>query len=422
LSVHAGHRFTAAFLLTLLVAGGVQAQTPAPGSAAESLKVWIACAPCDVAALRAALPFAELTTDREAADVHVELADPAPGVRRWTFRLIGRGRFAGQERALDVGFDAGVAPPAADLARALRLGLAEYAAATPNGRYLDVAFTRPGAGADDSTAAKDQRDPWNYWVYRVSASADTYGEESQENGSYYLSSSATRVTEAWKLRLSGSRSLSRSRFEVDETLTVISRLSDWNVTGLAVKSLGPNWSAALTGSVVGSSFSNARRIARLAPGVEYDIFPYRESSRRSLTLQYTVGGAHYVYEAETIFGKLREAIALHTFTTSLGLRQPWGSAGGSFVFTQQLSAPERTRVTANGNVSVRVFRSLSVNASASYSRIRDLFTLEKGDATVEEVLLRQRQLATGYRYSMNVGFSYSFGSLSNTTVNPRFGG
>lgn len=408
--------------LLTLVASHVQAQTPVTASTADALTVWIGCAPCDADALRAALPFARLTTDAETADVHVMLADSAPGAQKWTFRLTGRGRFAGQTRLVDLEFATGTAPPAADLGRALRLGLAEFAAATPNGRYLDVAFARPGATAEERTTAKDQRDPWNYWVYRLSASADTYGEESQSSGSYYLSSSASRVTEGWRLRLSGARSLSRSRFDVDDTLIVISRLADWNVTGLAVKSLGPKWSAALTGSVVGSTFSNARRIARLAPGVEYDIFPYRESSRRSLTLQYTIGGAHYLYEAETIFGKLREAIAQHTFTTSLGLRQPWGSAGGAFVFAQHLTAPERTRVSANGNISVRIVRSLSVNASASYARIRDLFTLEKGDASVEEVLLRQRQLATGYRYSTSVGFSYSFGSLSNTTVNPRFGG
>ena len=44
------------------------------------------------------------------------------------------------------------------------------------------------------------------------------------------------------------------------------------------------------------------------------------------------------------------------------------------------------------------------------------------DATDEEVFLRQRQLATGFRYSFSVGLGYSFGALSNATVNPRFGG
>ncbi|UCE42062.1 MAG: hypothetical protein JSV17_03545 [Candidatus Aminicenantes bacterium] len=40
---------------------------------------------------------------------------------------------------------------------------------------------------------------------------------------------------------------------------------------------------------------------------------------------------------------------------------------------------------------------------------------------MEEVLLRQKQLATGYTYSMSVGLSYTFGSLKSKVVNPRFG-
>jgi hypothetical protein len=40
----------------------------------------------------------------------------------------------------------------------------------------------------------------------------------------------------------------------------------------------------------------------------------------------------------------------------------------------------------------------------------------------EVILLRQRQLLTGYQYYFNFGISYSFGSLFNNIVNPRFGG
>ena len=100
--------------------------------------------------------------------------------------------------------------------------------------------------------------------------------------------------------------------------------------------------------------------------------------------------------------------------------QPWGQAGSMFVFTQQIKEPDRTRTTLMTNLSVRLTRNFSVNGSGTYARIRDQFTLERGEATEEEVLLRLRQLATGHRYSVSVGFSFSFGSLSNATVNPRF--
>ena len=125
-------------------------------------------------------------------------------------------------------------------------------------------------------------------------------------------------------------------------------------------------------------------------------------------------------EAETVFGKLTEKVAQQAINVSLGLRQPWGQAGSTLVFTQQIREPDRTRTMLLANLSVRLSRNFSVNGSGTYSRIRDQFTLEKGEATEEEVLLRQRQLATGHRYSVSVGFSFSFGSLSNATVNPRF--
>ena len=73
-----------------------------------------------------------------------------------------------------------------------------------------------------------------------------------------------------------------------------------------------------------------------------------------------------------------------------------------------------------GGFNVRILKGLSVNGFASFSRIRDQFTLPKGDASEEDVLLRLRQLETGHRLSMSFGVSYSFGSLSNKTVNPRF--
>jgi hypothetical protein len=173
---------------------------------------------------------------------------------------------------------------------------------------------------------------------------------------------------------------------------------------------------------VGSTYSNARRIARVDPGIEFDWFPYSESSRRSLTFIYSVGTARYEYLRETIFSKLEETIWQHSVRSSLGLRQPWGTAGASLQFVQQLSSPDRTRFVLNANMNIRVLKSLTLNSSGSYTRIRDQFTLEKGDATDEQVLLRQRQLATGYRYSFSVGFSYAFGALSNASVNPRFGG
>jgi hypothetical protein len=63
-----------------------------------------------------------------------------------------------------------------------------------------------------------------------------------------------------------------------------------------------------------------------------------------------------------------------------------------------------------------------VNFFGEFSRTRDQIYLPLGEATTEEILLRQRQLLTGYQYFFNFGFRYSFGSIYNNIVNPRFGG
>jgi hypothetical protein len=329
----------------------------------------------------------------------------------------GRGRFAGRDRAFTFSSPDGPAAEVTrrELLRCLKLGLAEYALETGAGPQLDVTYT--GSSSKTPAAA---RDPWNYWIFRVGMNSYGNGELSNASRSFYFNGSANRTTENWKLRFGINRSLDRSTFDLEDGETVKSSLSNWSVDSLVVKSVTGHFSIGMTASMSGSSFSNEERVVDVAPGIEYDIFPYKESTKRSLTIQYTVGGAHYDYEALTIFDRLTEAIARHRLQTSLGLSQPWGQAGGSFVFTQQLSEPDRTRLSVSGGVSVRLAKGLTVNSSASYDRIRDQFTLDKGAASAEEVLLRQRQLATGHRYSFSVGFSFSFGALGNQTVNPRF--
>ena len=64
---------------------------------------------------------------------------------------------------------------------------------------------------------------------------------------------------------------------------------------------------------------------------------------------------------------------------------------------------------------------MSFEIDGSYTRIRDQLALPAGGASYEEILLRQRQLATGYNYSFSAGFNFSFGSTRSNVVNPRFG-
>ena len=188
-----------------------------------------------------------------------------------------------------------------------------------------------------------------------------------------------------------------------------------------MKSLGPKWSFGGRGNVSQSTSRTPDRLINFAPAIEYDFFPYSESSRRILTVLYSVGPTYLDYHEVTIYDKLTETVPKHSLDTSLGLRQPWGSLNVFSSFSQQLNALDFFRVVTFGNADVRLFKGFSFNVFAEYNKIQDQIGLPKGTASPEEVLLRLRQLETGYSYYLSVGVSYSFGSIFNSIVNPRFG-
>jgi hypothetical protein len=234
--------------------------------------------------------------------------------------------------------------------------------------------------------------------------------------------SANRTTEALKVNLSVNNRYSESNFEVNEDLTVTNIQRNYGATTLVVRSLGPRWSAGGRSSVASSTFLNQDLAVRLAPAVEYNFFPYAESTRRQLTLQYAPGISYFDYNQPTIFERTEETRFDQSLTVSLDLKQPWGSVSTSLEGANYLHDFTKNRAVLFGNVDLRLVKGLSLNASGSASRLRDQLFIAAGETTQEEILLRQRQLATSYRYFASVGLSYTFGSIFNNVVNPRFGG
>jgi len=60
----------------------------------------------------------------------------------------------------------------------------------------------------------------------------------------------------------------------------------------------------------------------------------------------------------------------------------------------------------------------STNGSIEF--IHNQIELAKGDMSDEDIYLELRELQTNYRYGGGVGLVYTFGSIYNNVVNPRF--
>jgi hypothetical protein len=197
---------------------------------------------------------------------------------------------------------------------------------------------------------------------------------------------------------------------------------DWNVDASWVRSLGGRWALGVVGEIGSSTFLNQDLRWSVKPGVEFNFFPYAESSRRSLTLQYLLGPTHLDYTHETIFGRTEETRAQQSLTASVGLVQPWGRWNTSLTGAQYLHDPEKYNVSISGNVNIRLFRGFSIRLSGNYAWLRDQLFISAQGATEEQILLQQRQLETSFRYFTSFGIEYRFGSIFNNVVNPRFGG
>ena len=402
-------------------------QVPAPVKPSATmpsgeLRVFLDCQyECDFDYLRKEITFVDHVRDSQSADIHALITTETTGSGGWNWKvqLIGLGRFEGHDDLLTFST---AQTDSSDtrrktLARWLKLGLATHAAKVHGKPDLDVVHSE--APATDAPAAPT-RDPWDNWVFNIGTNGNLNGEASSAYNSYRVNVSGSRVTDDWKISLSANGNRNSNRFELSDGDTVESVTRSWSSSGLVVKSLTGHWSAATRGTLSQSTFSNYDLVSRVLAGVEYDIFPYTESTRRSLTFMYMVGVAHYDFETETIFDKLAETHLEHNLGASLGLRQPWGSLGIQSNLTQQLDDPGKYRFSSYGDADVRLFKGFSFNIYGSYSKIRDQINLRKGQASDEEVLLRQRQLATGYSYGVGFGVSYRFGSIFNNVVNPRF--
>ena len=111
----------------------------------------------------------------------------------------------------------------------------------------------------------------------------------------------------------------------------------------------------------------------------------------------------------------------HELSATYDQREPWGSLEARAEWSQYLHDLSLSRLEADGEVSWRLGRGLSVNAEVNASRIRDQLSIPRRGATPEEILLELRELQSGYEYRFSLGLTYTFGSIFSSIVNPRFG-
>jgi hypothetical protein len=412
--------FTSTLLAALLSFAPATTQTAGAATSGEAAPaVFIDCAECDYDYMRTEITFVTFVTERTAADVHVLVTSQptAAGGTSFTFDFIGQGRFRDVDATLR--YVRGPTDTADELRRGLigrlKLGLVRYAADTSAADRIDVVTSAAGL-------PNHERDPWNYWVFR-STIRGTFSQEAS-SGSRLLggSFSVDRTTDESKFVLAVNGEYSADTFRVTDVPLRTATRRTFAASTLTVKTVGSRWATGVKTMAGNSSYLNQNLAIRVAPGVEFNVFPYAESTRRRLTIQYTAGPNRFRYVTRTVFDETSETRVDETVLASLDLTQPWGSISTAVEGSHYFPAADLYRVVAFGQADIRVYKGLSVNLMVTGARIHDQLYLPKEQVTIEDVLVRARQFATSHRFLALLGFTYSFGSVANSTVNPRFMG
>lgn len=389
----------------------------------ETIRLFLDCRRCDRTFIRSNIQFVNFVRDKEVADVHILIsrAQTGSGGTEYTMRMIGRKSFSGQDRRLT--YNTAQSDTEDEkrrgLVRYIKIGLLPYLSDSPVLQQMNITYE--GKQGSQATAGED---PWDYWVFELNGNMFFNGEESRKSIFFSGGASADRVTEDWKLISFFNYDYNRRSFtetdslgnETTDTFTTRGYYSRMEI----VKSLGYHWSAGLMGESFASSRNNTDFGFSANPAIEYNLFPYSKYAEKEISFLYSVGPVWYNYDEITIFGKTEELLFKQELRSRMQFIQPWGEIEGRLNASTFLHDFSKNQVRLNLELDIRIFRGLSLNLSGRYAIINDQLSIPAGDISDAEQLLNLREQATGYSYGGSVGIEFTFGSIYNNIVNPRF--
>lgn len=384
----------------------------------EALKLYIDCN-CEKNYLRQEINYVSHVRDQGQANIKLFIYDVTNGSGGRTYML----EFEGVDDYKDIfgklTYDSTASMTDDEVRKGLlkkvQSGLLQYVLESDLAENITYTVNKDGLGEIQEV---DFRDPWNNWIFEVYGEAKIKRESSRKEFEYELGFQSDHVTE--KLRIRSDLQINQANKEIindDETFT--SERFRYSADASVVASLSDHWSAGVFGGVQHNTFTNLDFRYYARPAIEYNIYPYKEVLRREIVFAYKIGYFHNDYIEQTIYLKDTEGIFSHSLDVQVRYRQPWGNVYARLIGSTFLNDFTKNRIQLNGSFSVRLLKGLAARFSGRFELIRDQINLPGGDASLEDVLLQQKQIATDYETSLSVGLSYTFGSAFNNVINTR---
>lgn len=411
------------FIISIGFTSLLSAQDTTQVDRKDAINVFFDCMYCDQEFIKDKLQLVNYVRDRKDADVHIMVSSESTGSGgvMYTWFFLGQNSFVNYNDTLTIATKSDVTSDERreKHLRTMQIGLIPFISKTSLINDVDIEFKTL-----DNMDGKIVEDKWNSWVYGVNVRGFFNGEESYQNLFGIASASAVKVTPNIKLEFEFDYVFEKEVYLIEEDgvpeeLRFTS--SDMSFEHLFVKSINDHWSWGYDMDVRSSTYQNIEIGVSVYPSIEYNLFPYEESNRRQLRFLYGMGYKYNDYLDTTLYNKLEEGHLHQRLTVAYEVQEKWGSIETSIRASNYFHDFGFNNVRLYSSLRLRLFKGFSVSLSGSFAMIHDQLSLVKEDVSSEDILLHQKEIATQYNYWGSVGISYTFGSIYNNVVNPRFG-
>ena len=388
-------------------------------SSNSDLKLSLDCAKCDHAYIKQNLSHVNFVRDQKFADVYilVRTQKNGSGGIKYMFELQGQHKYKKMRNRLNFSTksDDTKAEVRNLIFEYLKLGLVKFWLRSGNDDIISVQLKKE----DNNVVEEEIKDPWNQWVFNIGFRGNFRGEEIKQTKYLNYNTSAKRVTEKNKLFLRISRSSDKKTFKKDDG-DIINNQKATSFYFSDVFSLNNHWSLGFFGGAQESTYRNYNLSLWIKPAIEYNFFDYKQSFKKQLVISYRVGAMQNNYIETTIFNKDKELLWEHSLNLGGAIQQKWGNFSGEVSYRSFLHDTALRAFSFDLGTNFRLFKGFSLSLNGSYDITDNQVNLAGGNLSLEELLLAQKQAQSGYKYSFRFGLNYSFGSMYNTIVNPRF--
>lgn len=387
----------------------------------EPVKVFLDCGACDMTYIRQNLPVLSYVRDVREAQVFVMVRSQRTGAdgNFYTFIFEGLGEMAGKQDTLTLT----TAPDATQeevrrgIIKTLTAGMIPYIAKTD--LIERISFKIEKGENSENISLNPLSDQWNAWVFEIGLRGNFNGDDNYRTSNFAGYADAQRIIEAYKLQFGVDYNYSESLYKLEDG-DYLNIQRGYQFEQLLALSLSDHWSIGEAFEGRSSVYSNLDFSFRLAPAIEYNFYPYDESAIRQFAILYSVGPRYFDYTETTVYDQQEELRVSHQLRVSYAFNSKWGSIRSNLSASQYLHDSSLLGLYMQNNANLRVTKGLNLRMGGGFSVIRNQLNLPKAEASLEEVLLRQRELARNFSYFADFGVSYTFGSFYNNIVNPRF--